>query len=103
MLAYEIAELAALRFSMLLTARWEASDGESAEQRAELRSDLALLHRYYGDKIDDIAMTFGVKEAMNAKDDVERTVVVPGEMKPIVIQPKEKVGRQESGETGYGI
>jgi hypothetical protein len=103
LLAYEGEELAALRFSIVLTARWEASEDESSEQRAELRADLELLRRHYGDKIDEIAMTFGVKEAMKAKEHVERTVVAPHEMKPIVIRREAEVGREEGGETGYGI
>ena len=103
LLAYEAEELAALRFSIILTARWEASEDESPEQRAELRADLELLRLHYGDKIDEIAMTFGVKEAMKAKEHVEHTVVAPHEMKPIVIQREAEVGREEGGETGQGI
>jgi hypothetical protein len=80
LLTYETDELAALRFSIILTARWEASDSETPERRAELRADLALLRKHYGDKIDEIAVTFGVEQAMKAKEDVERTVVVPREM-----------------------
>jgi hypothetical protein len=103
MLAYETEELAALRFSIILTARWEASDDEDPEQRAELRADLLLLRRHYGDKIDELAMTFGVEEAMRAKDDVERTVVVPRDMKPLNMQRYEGVSNEGSGETGYGL
>jgi hypothetical protein len=103
MLAYEIAELAALRFSIILTARWESSGEEDQEQRAELRADLSLLRRYYGDKIDDIAIAFGVDEAIKAKDDVERTVLVPRDMKPLNIQRHEEVSSEEGGETGYGL
>jgi hypothetical protein len=66
-----------LRFSVILTARWAASDSESPDRRAELRSDLALLRKHYSDKIDEIAMTFGIDQAMKAKEKVERTVVVP--------------------------
>src|ERR1700691_6230459 len=80
LLTYETEELAALRFSIILTARWEASDSETPDRRAELRADLALLRKHYGDKIDEIAMTFGVEQAMKAKEEVERTVVVPCEM-----------------------
>jgi len=76
-LAYDIEELAVLRFSIILTARWEASDCEGSERRAELREELGLLRRHYSDKVDDIAMTFGVAAAMNAKEEVERTVYVP--------------------------
>ena len=45
MLAYESEELAALRFSIILTAKWEASDDEDPQQRAELRADLKRLQR----------------------------------------------------------
>jgi hypothetical protein len=80
LLTCETEELAALRFSIILTARWEASDSETPDRRAELGADLALLRTHYGDKIDEIAMTFGVEQAMKAKEEVERTVVVPREM-----------------------
>jgi hypothetical protein len=80
LLTCETDELAALRFSIILTARWEASDSETPDRRAELRADLALLRKHYGDKVDEIAMTFGVDQAMKAKEEVERTVVVPREM-----------------------
>jgi len=102
-LAYETEELAALRFSIILTARWEASDDEDPQERAELRADLSLLRRHFGDKIDEIAMTFGVEEAMKARDTVERTVVVPRDLKPLNIRRQEEVSSEESGETGYGL
>ncbi len=63
LLTYETEELAAVRFSIILTARWAASDDETPEHRAELRSELALLRKHYGDKVDEIAMTFGVQQA----------------------------------------
>jgi hypothetical protein len=103
LLAYETEELAALRFSIILTARWEASDSEGPQERAELRADLSLLRRHYGDKIDEIAMTFGVEEAMNVKDAVERSVMVPRDMKPLEIQREEEVSSDGSGDTGYGF
>jgi hypothetical protein len=103
LLAYETEELAALRFSIILTARWEASDDEDPEQRAELRADLSLLRRHFSDKIDEIAMTFGVEEAMKAKDTAERTVVVPRDLKPLNIHRHEEVSSEESGDTGYGL
>jgi hypothetical protein len=80
LLASDTDELSALRFSIILTARWAASDSESPERRAELRDDLALLRKHYGDKIDEIAMTFGIDQAMKAQEEVERTVVVPRDM-----------------------
>jgi hypothetical protein len=83
LLAYETEELAALRFSIILTARWEASDKEIPERRAELRDDLKLLRKHYDDKIDELAMTFGVQQAMRTKAEVEQSVVVPRET-PIV-------------------
>ena len=83
LLDYETEELAALRFSIILTARWAASDDEPPERRAELRDELELLRQHYGDKIDEIAMTFGVQQAMEAQNEVERTVVVPRDLKPI--------------------
>jgi hypothetical protein len=86
LLAYNIEELAVLRFSIILTARWEAFDCETGGRRAELREELAILRKHYGDRIDDIAMTFGVEAAMHAKDEVERTVVVPRDLKTIEIQ-----------------
>jgi len=75
-------ELARLRFAILLTARWEASDAEDPERRKELRVELADLRRLYYDKIDEIAMTFGVAQAIKAKAEVERGVVVPPEPRP---------------------
>lgn len=103
LLSYETEELAALRFSVILTARWEASEDGDPEERAALRADLSLLRRHYGDKIDEIAMTFGIENAMKAKEQVERTVVVPRDMKPLNIQRREEVSSEESGEWGYGL
>jgi hypothetical protein len=70
-------ELASLRFSIVLTAKWEASAGDDVERRNELRAELVDLRRQYSQKIDEIAMTFGIQNAMNAKDEVERTVALP--------------------------
>ncbi len=103
LLAYETEELAALRFSIILTARWEASDDQDPEQCAELRADLLLLRRHYGDKIDELAMLFGVEEAMKAKDNIERTVVVPRDLMPLAIYRDEEVSNEEGDETGYGL
>ncbi len=104
LLAYETEELAALRFSIILTARWEASEEESPEQRAELRADLALLRRHYEDKVDEMAMTFGVREAMKAKENVERTVTVPRDLKPFTLQDaQEELNTDEQDETGFGL
>jgi hypothetical protein len=77
-------ELAGLRFSIILTALWEASANVDVEHRNDLRSELAGLRRNYSEKIDTIAMTFGVQNAMNAKKEVERTVAIPQGMKPLM-------------------
>jgi len=84
LLAYEAEELAGLRLSIILTARWAASGDEEPDRRAELREELAMLRKHYGDKIDEIAMTFGVQQAMEAKEHVEQSVVVPVETEPFV-------------------
>jgi hypothetical protein len=75
-----IEELVRLRFSILLTARWEAAETEDAERRGELREELAELRRFYFDEVDEIAMTFGVQQAIKAKEEVERNVVLPRDL-----------------------
>ena len=77
LLAACIEDLANLRFSIILTARWEASASEDLERRSELRSELVELRRKYSLKIDYIAMSFGIHNAMIAKEEVERNVFVP--------------------------
>ncbi|MFZ0746258.1 MAG: hypothetical protein WAM85_17755 [Terracidiphilus sp.] len=76
-LAASIDELAGLRFSIILTAKWETSESVDAERRNELHAELLDLRRQYSQKIDEIAMTFGVQSAMNAKEEVEHSVAVP--------------------------
>jgi hypothetical protein len=102
LLTYETEELAAVRFSIILTARWVASDDEAPERRAELRSELELLRKHYGDKIDEIAMTFGVQQAMQTKDEVERTVVVPVEVGPIST-PRRSARQRDYSEEDRGL
>jgi len=80
-LSAAVEELAVLRFCIILTARWESSESEDAEQRAELRGELVVLRKQYGDKIDEIAMKFGVSHAITVKEEVERNVVLPREVK----------------------
>ena len=77
LLAACIEDLANLRFSIILTARWEASASEDLERRSELHSDLVELRRKYSLKIDHIAMSFGIQSAMFAKEEAERNVFVP--------------------------
>jgi hypothetical protein len=76
-LATATEKLAALRFLIILTARWESSDGTEPERREQLGMELVRLRKQYSDKIDEIAMQHSVQAAMDAKDDVERTVTVP--------------------------
>lgn len=72
-------ELVRLRFSILLTARWAEAENEDPDRRGELRAELEELRSLYFDGIDEIAMRFGVQQAMNAKEEVERDVVLPRE------------------------
>jgi hypothetical protein len=76
-LAASIDELAGLRFSIILTARWEGAASDNRELQEDLRARLVRLRRQYSDKIDEIAMAFGVQFALDAKDEVERSVIVP--------------------------
>jgi hypothetical protein len=78
-LASVVEDLVRLRFSIILTARWEAGEDEDPERRAELRSELRELRTLYFDRIDEIAMRFGVQQAMDARDEVEHNVIVPRE------------------------
>jgi hypothetical protein len=82
LLAAELEELARLRLSIVLTAKWEADRDEEEERRKELRGELENLRHWYFEKIDHIAMPFGVAEAMKAKEQVEGGVTLPprGEM-----------------------
>jgi hypothetical protein len=82
-------ELCSLRFSIILLARWEASQNLDKENLIELREELADLRVLYFDKIDEIAMTFGVQQAMQTKDTVERNVTVPKDMMP-PMKPREQ-------------
>lgn len=86
-----IDRLGALRFLVILTARWEGSDSIGRERRLKLRRDLARLRQQYADKIDDIAMNFSVQQAMDAKQFVEQTVMVPrGVAAPEVLAEEEQ-------------
>ncbi len=77
LLATAIEELAGLRFSIVITAKWEADRDESPERRAEIHAELASLRASYHDKIDQIAMSLGVSQAMIAKDEVEHRITLP--------------------------
>ncbi len=77
LLTAEIEELARLRLSIVLTAKWEADRDEDEERRKELRGELENLRHWYFEKIDRIAMAFGVADAVKAKEKVEREVTLP--------------------------
>ncbi len=82
-------ELAALRFSVLLTARWEGAAEDDRTRRDELRAELKFLRSQYSEKIDEIAMTLGVQSAMNAQDEVQRDVEIPMDMEPPLLPGEE--------------
>jgi len=77
LLAAEVEELAGLRFSIVITAKWEASRDEDPQRRAELRAELEDLRTRYFEKIDRIAMAFGVAIAIQVKEEVEHRVTLP--------------------------
>lgn len=75
-------KLASLRYLIILTARWEGADSVDLDHRKAMNRDLVRLRREYSLLIDDIAMNFGIPQAMDAKEVVERNVVVPKGIKP---------------------
>jgi hypothetical protein len=75
-------ELAGLRLSILIAARCAGSGSLPAGDRAHLRAERAHLLELFFVKIDQIAMTFGVQNAMDAQAEVERTVSIPRRAKP---------------------
>jgi hypothetical protein len=77
LLAADAEELAALRFSIVLTAKWEGDRDEEPQRRNELHVELTSLRALYYDKIDRIAMAFGVSVALKVKDEVEQRVTLP--------------------------
>jgi len=81
-LADAVEQLAALRFSILLAAKWENSGVLSLDARAELREELHEIRSRYNDKTDEIAMNYGVQAAVVAKEGVEREVTIPKNMMP---------------------
>ena len=81
-LASARAELASLRYLVILTARWESSDNVDPMRHAQLRADLDQHRLLYSHKIDEIAMTYGIQQAMEAKEHVERSVTAPRGARP---------------------
>lgn len=76
-LAAEIEELASLRSFIVLKARWDASGYLDKAHRAELCDELQEVRWLYAQKLDAIAMDFGVAQAIQARKDVERSIAVP--------------------------
>ncbi|MGP8251204.1 MAG: hypothetical protein ACLQHF_04170 [Terracidiphilus sp.] len=77
-----VEQLAGLRLSIVLAARWESSGVLSAHTRAEIRNELCKLRSRYTGKIDEIAMNYGVQAAIAAQEGVEREVSVPKNTAP---------------------
>ncbi len=90
-------ELSGLRLAILLTARWEAQETESDERREDLQAELDQLRLQYYGVIDEIAMTYGVSQAMATLQWVERNVRLPKEVlrRKIRIQTEEEIGEEE--------
>ncbi len=76
-LATATEKLGALRFFILLTARREGMESADPESTEHVQNDLVWLREQYFDMIDGIAMRYGVQQAMDAKQAVEREVTVP--------------------------
>jgi hypothetical protein len=77
-----VEQLAGLRFSIVLSAKWESSGILSGHARTELRDELRQLRWKYSHKIDEIAINYGVQAAIDAQEEVEREVEVPKNMAP---------------------
>ena len=91
-LSSAVEQLAGLRFSIVLSAKWESSGLFNGEARAELRDEIRLLRHRYSNKIDEIAMDYGIQAAMEAQEGVERAVIVPSGMAPPPQPPAELAG-----------
>ena len=77
-----VEQLAGLRFSILLSAKWLGTGVLTGHARTELQDELRQLRLQYSNKIDEIAINYGVQAAMVAVDGVEREVGVPKIMAP---------------------
>lgn len=66
-------ELARLRLSLVAKMQWRSHGlGSPSHAYAAQRAEVRRLRSQYFEKIDEIAMRFGVQAAMNAQDAVER-------------------------------
>lgn len=76
-LAARIDELASLRFSLMLAARYADSENQKVGHRDELRARLKVLRRQYSEKIDEIAIGLSATDTMRVLEQVEQNVVIP--------------------------
>ena len=60
LLAGSTEQLARLRFTIILVARWEPSSGVTSQPRKEMRTELTRLRGLYLGMVDELAMATGV-------------------------------------------
>jgi hypothetical protein len=77
-----VEQLAGLRFSILLSGKWLGSVVLTGQARTELLDELRQLRLRYSNKIDEIAINYGVQAAIEAQEGVERQVTVPRHTTP---------------------
>jgi hypothetical protein len=82
LLAGSTDQLARLRFTIILVARWEPSSGVTSKRRKEMRTELTRLRGLYLGMVDELVMAYGVQQALMTRNYVERTVCVPKGMLP---------------------
>jgi hypothetical protein len=82
LLAGSTEQLARLRFTIILVARWEQSSGVTSQRRKEMRTELTRLRGLYLGMVDELAMAYGVHQALMTRNYVERTVCIPKCMLP---------------------
>ena len=76
LLAGSTEQLAHLRFTIILVARWVSSRSVTPQRRKELRTELARLRGLYLGMVDELAMAYGAHQALMTRNYVERTVSV---------------------------
>jgi hypothetical protein len=75
-------QLAHLRFTIILVACWEPSSSVTPQRRKELRAELTRFRNLYLGMVDELAMAYGVHQALKTRNYIERTVYVPTGMLP---------------------
>jgi hypothetical protein len=83
LLAGSTEQLARLRLTIILVARWEPSSGVTLKRRKEMHTELTRLRGLYLGMVDELAMAYGVHQALMTRNYVERTVCVPNGMLPL--------------------